>query len=92
MIWLQYNTYDSPPNSELLRKYGHVDVLPLPSDVLALLDETELGSWPYGNPGDEVLLLGDLIVGCVAAKLGGKHMKATLQDRIDWWLEEGQEE
>ncbi|XAO21820.1 hypothetical protein I312_100576 [Cryptococcus bacillisporus CA1280] len=87
-----YNTYDSPPNSELLRKYGHVDVLPLPSDVLALLDETELGSWPYGNPGDEVLLQGDLIVGCVAAKLGGKHMKATLQDRIDWWLEEGQED
>ena len=25
-------------------------------------------------------------------KLGGAHMKATLQDRIDWWLEEGQEE
>ncbi|AAW46458.1 hypothetical protein CNBI2600 [Cryptococcus deneoformans B-3501A] len=87
-----YNTYDSPPNSELLRKYGHVDVLPLPSDMLDLLNETELGSWPYGNPGDEVLLQGDLIVGCVTTKLGGAHMKATLQDRIDWWLEEGQED
>ncbi|OWT40334.1 SET domain-containing protein 6 [Cryptococcus neoformans Bt1] len=87
-----YNTYDSPPNSELLRKYGHVDVLPLPSDMLDLLNETELGSWPYGNPGDEVLLQGDLIVGCVATELGGMHMKATLQDRIDWWLDEGQED
>ena len=46
-----YNTYSAPPNAELLRKYGHVDVLPLPYE-----------DWPYGNPEDDVDIDGASVV------------------------------
>ncbi|KZT29157.1 SET domain-containing protein [Neolentinus lepideus HHB14362 ss-1] len=51
-IW---NTYGDPPNSDLLRRYGHVDVIPLP-------DGGE------GNPADIVEIRADLIVDCVSTK------------------------
>ncbi|KAF8199954.1 SET-domain protein, partial [Mycena galopus ATCC 62051] len=46
-IW---NTYGDLPNAELLRRYGHVDLLPLPNGEL-------------GNPGDVVEITADLAVG-----------------------------
>ncbi|KAJ7933792.1 SET domain-containing protein [Mycena leptocephala] len=45
-IW---NTYGDLPNAELLRRYGHVDMLPLPNGEL-------------GNPGDVVEITADLAV------------------------------
>ncbi|KAJ7467176.1 SET domain-containing protein [Mycena latifolia] len=45
-IW---NTYGDLPNAELLRRYGHVDLLPLPDGTL-------------GNPGDVVEISADLAV------------------------------
>ncbi|WVR03403.1 hypothetical protein IAU60_000394 [Kwoniella sp. DSM 27419] len=90
-----YNTYASPPNAELLRKYGHVDVLPLPKEITDLLQDDEVRGWPYGNPADEVLLDGTLVVEAVAAVLGDKateKWRASVEKRIDWWLEEGQED
>ncbi|KAJ7162078.1 SET domain-containing protein [Mycena filopes] len=48
-IW---NTYGDLPNAELLRRYGHVDVLPLPNGDL-------------GNPGDVVEISADLAVAAV---------------------------
>ncbi|KAH8806828.1 SET domain-containing protein [Flagelloscypha sp. PMI_526] len=48
-IW---NTYGDPPNSDLLRRYGHVDEIPLS-------DEQGGGT---GNPNDIVELRADLIV------------------------------
>ncbi|KAK6905051.1 hypothetical protein L486_02479 [Kwoniella mangroviensis CBS 10435] len=93
-----YNTYASPPNSELLRKYGHVDILPLPSDLLALLTEEEIGGWGYGNPADEVLIDGEMVLKCVEKvtnKQQGEDLdkwKGKMTKRIDWWLEEGQED
>ncbi|KAK7000730.1 ribosomal lysine N-methyltransferase 4 [Favolaschia claudopus] len=45
-IW---NTYGDLPNAELLRRYGHVDMLPLPDGDL-------------GNPGDVVEIPADLAV------------------------------
>nr|XP_031862168.1 uncharacterized protein CI109_002582 [Kwoniella shandongensis]KAA5529240.1 hypothetical protein CI109_002582 [Kwoniella shandongensis] len=90
-----YNTYDSPPNSELLRKYGHVDVLPLPADLVDLLDSSDVGEWPYGNAGDEVLIDGNHVVEAVAAVLGEKADDAwrkSVQKRVDWWLEEDQDD
>ncbi|KAJ7594459.1 SET domain-containing protein [Mycena floridula] len=70
-IW---NTYGDLPNAELLRRYGHVDLLELPD-----------GS--KGNPGDEVEIRADLVTSCldsVAAEV--------VQERIDWWLEEGEDD
>lgn len=88
---LQYNTYASPPNSELLRKYGHVDALPLSADLLAELEPAEVGAYPFGNAGDEVELQGDLLV---SAAVEAGHLARDGEDgaeaRIDWWLEEGQ--
>ncbi|KAJ7451845.1 SET domain-containing protein [Mycena galericulata] len=43
-IW---NTYGDLPNAELLRRYGHVDMLPLPTGE-------------FGNPGDVVEISADL--------------------------------
>ncbi|KAK8844649.1 hypothetical protein IAR55_006496 [Kwoniella newhampshirensis] len=90
-----YNTYDSPPNSELLRKYGHVDVLPLPSDLLKLLDPSDVGDWPYGNAGDEVLIDGNCVVEAVAVALldrADEIWRQSIPKRVDWWLEEGQDD
>ncbi|KZO95503.1 SET domain-containing protein [Calocera viscosa TUFC12733] len=44
-IW---NTYGDPPNSDLLRRYGHVDALPLPDGV--------------GSPSDVVEINADTVV------------------------------
>ncbi|KAJ7121334.1 SET domain-containing protein [Mycena crocata] len=49
-IW---NTYLDLPNAELLRRYGHVDLLPLPTGEL-------------GNPGDVVEIPADLAVAALA--------------------------
>lgn len=72
-----YNTYSAPPNAELLRKYGHVDILPLP----------EYPDWPFGNAEDDVDIDGALVLDTVR-KSGG----SDLDQRVDWWLEAGQEE
>ncbi|CAK9779791.1 SET domain-containing protein [Cutaneotrichosporon oleaginosum] len=79
-----YNTYASPPNSELLRKYGHVDDLPLPDSILSLLTPGELGGHPFGNAGDDVEVPGDLVLAAAAG--------SGLEQRVEWWLEEGQED
>ncbi|WWC58001.1 uncharacterized protein I303_100536 [Kwoniella dejecticola CBS 10117] len=89
-----YNTYASPPNSELLRKYGHVDVLSIPTEQVELLSEEEIGDWPFGNPGDEILIDGKVIIESIEAVLGKKRgdeekWQAKVSKRVDWWLEEG---
>ncbi|ORY22965.1 hypothetical protein BCR39DRAFT_487517, partial [Naematelia encephala] len=81
------NTYDVVPNSGLLRKYGHVDTLPLPAKILSLLSDEEIGQWPLGNPADEVSIAGDLVVEIVTQRAGtGKS--AEYQARVDRWLDE----
>lgn len=92
----QYNTYGSPPNSHLLRKYGHVDVYPLPEEILASLPE-EARTWGLGNEGDEVDLTGEEVLSGVLA-MGSDGVESTgqreeeLKERIDWWLDEGEDE
>ncbi|KAF9001800.1 SET domain-containing protein [Hymenopellis radicata] len=69
-----WNTYGDLPNAELLRRYGHVDLLPLPNGN-------------EGNPGDVVELRADLVVASVAER---KHVSSSVtEERIEWWLEEG---
>jgi len=62
----------------------------LTKDALSLLSEEEIGNWPLGNQGDEVELEGSLVVEAVK-QLGGKS-ETDLAERVDHWLEEGQEE
>ncbi|EIW83379.1 SET domain-containing protein [Coniophora puteana RWD-64-598 SS2] len=50
-IW---NTYGDPPNSDLLRRYGHVDLVPLAQGGL-------------GNPADVVEVRADLVTDVVSA-------------------------
>ncbi|EIN11537.1 SET domain-containing protein [Punctularia strigosozonata HHB-11173 SS5] len=69
-IW---NTYGDPPNSDLLRRYGHVD-------LLALSDGDGMG-----NPSDIVEVRADLVLNHV----NSKKQSHELEERIDWWLEEG---
>jgi SET domain-containing protein 6 len=73
-----------------LRKYGHVDTYPLPEDVLALLEKDEIAEYPLGNPGDEVVLEMDHIVRAIHSVTGKSESK--LQERAEWWMEEGQDE
>ncbi|KAL7411012.1 hypothetical protein BDY24DRAFT_417352 [Mrakia frigida] len=80
-----YNTYAHPPNSDLLRRYGHTDVIP-PSLV--------------GNEEDEVELRCDTLV-AVAEELLEKKAASTegapawdkkawdMEGRVEFWLEEG---
>ncbi|KAJ4483947.1 hypothetical protein J3R30DRAFT_3284112 [Lentinula aciculospora] len=70
-IW---NTYDDLPNNELLRKYGHVDILPLPGGA-------------KGNPADVVEIRADLVLSAFSSQSGTDA--ASSAERIDWWLEEG---
>ncbi len=72
----QWNTYGDPPNSDLLRRYGHVDVVPL---CVPLTGE--------GNPEDVVEVRADLVVSA-ASNASSEH----LQERIDWWLENTDDE
>jgi hypothetical protein len=82
-----------------LRKYGHVDVYPLPEETLSKLPE-ELRIWPNGNEGDEVEITGEVVLdaavqvwaaGSKTAEEQEKY-KAELGERVDWWLEAGEEE
>lgn len=72
----QWNTYGDPPNSDLLRRYGHVDVVPLRPPLSGM-----------GNPEDVVEVRADLVVAAVS-----KKVKYDLQERVDWWLEEADDE
>ncbi|KAI0666004.1 SET domain-containing protein [Trametes maxima] len=72
-IW---NTYGDPPNSDLLRRYGHVDLVPLSPPLSGV-----------GNPGDVVEVRADLVVSVVS-----KKAKCGLQERVDWWLEEADDD
>lgn len=72
-IW---NTYGDPPNSDLLRRYGHVDVLPLSSPLTG-----------EGNPADIVEIRADLVVDVAVNAL-----KNQPQERVDWWLENADDE
>ncbi|KAG6873529.1 hypothetical protein C0995_014399 [Termitomyces sp. Mi166 len=71
-IW---NTYGDLPNAELLRRYGHVDLLPLPKGGA-------------GNPGDVVEIRGDIALSIILGR-GSSLSEDLLRERIDWWLEEG---
>ncbi|KAI8968075.1 SET domain-containing protein [Trametes punicea] len=72
-IW---NTYGDPPNSDLLRRYGHVDLVPLRPPLSGM-----------GNPGDVVEVRADLVVSVISPKV-----KYDLQERVDWWLEEADDD
>ena len=72
----QWNTYGDPPNSDLLRRYGHVDLVPLRPPLSGM-----------GNPGDVVEVRADLVV-----SIASKKVKYDLQERVDWWLEEADDE
>jgi len=71
-IW---NTYGDPPNSDLLRKYGHVDMIPLPQGG-------------EGNPSDIVEVRADLVVSVLIQQNCDISSEST-KERIDWWLDEG---
>jgi SET domain-containing protein 6 len=58
----------------LLRRYGHVDLLPLPQGDI-------------GNPGDVIEIRADLVANAVLEHQS--TLSSELQERIDWWLEEG---
>ncbi|KAG2112090.1 hypothetical protein DEU56DRAFT_843138 [Suillus clintonianus] len=70
-----FNTYGDLPNSDLLRRYGHVDLLPCPHLKGAL-----------GNPQDIAEIRADLVVNVVCADNPNGE---THRQRIEWWLDEG---
>lgn len=71
-IW---NTYGDPPNSDLLRRYGHVDQVPLANGGL-------------GNPADIVEIRADHVMEVVQHKLP-QQTGPWSSERVNWWLEEG---
>ncbi|KAJ9097733.1 hypothetical protein QFC21_004771 [Naganishia friedmannii] len=92
-----YNTYGGPSNSYLLRRYGHIDALPLPSVLLKKLSP-ELRTWPYGNIADDFEISGQDVLEAVVAhwkqtrkgKVTEQEEQAyrkTLLERVDRWLE-----
>ena len=82
-----------------MRKYGHVDVYPLPEALLSKMSE-ESRDWPYGNEGDEVEITGEVVLDAAVQvwSSGSKtaeereKRKTELGERIDRWLEAGDEE
>ena len=91
---MQYNTYGGPSNSYLLRRYGHVDALPLPSDLLKQLS-SELKVWPYGNVADDFEISGKDVLEAVVddwrqrqeGRGNEEDFRAALVERVDRWLE-----
>ncbi|KAJ9094863.1 hypothetical protein QFC19_007792 [Naganishia cerealis] len=92
-----YNTYGGPSNSYLLRRYGHIDALPL-SPVLLKKLSPELRTWPYGNIADDIEISGQDVLEAVVnqwkqnrnGKVTDKEDQAyrnALLERVDRWLE-----
>jgi hypothetical protein len=78
-IW---NTYGDPPNSDLLRQYGHVDLIPCK-------EKTDLlSNFLFENPADEVEMRADTVLDVCLPSLDapGRLKKA------DDWLSLGGEE
>jgi SET domain-containing protein 6 len=61
-----------------LRRYGHVDLLPLPQGG-------------EGNPGDVVEIRADLVVTALSQR-DSNFSSDSCEVRIDWWLENGGDE
>lgn len=78
LIRKQWNTYGDPPNSDLLRRYGHVDQVPLDNGGL-------------GNPADIVEIRADLVVATVERNLPQQSGPSS-SERVHWWLEAGGDE
>jgi len=74
----QWNTYGDPPNSDLLRRYGHVDQVPLANGGV-------------GNPADIVEIRADHVMEIVQHKLP-QPTGPWSSERVNWWLEEGGDE
>ncbi|KAI0066033.1 SET domain-containing protein [Artomyces pyxidatus] len=74
-IW---NTYGDLPNSELLRRYGHVDMISLPDGDL-------------GNPADIVEVRADIVVEILRRRRENEQL-GSITERVDWWLELGGED
>ncbi|KIJ11785.1 hypothetical protein PAXINDRAFT_101548 [Paxillus involutus ATCC 200175] len=99
-----FNTYGDPPNSDLLRRYGHVDLVRLDSassdsacgknedvrmsDNNVRTDSIDVKS--MGNPSDVVEIRADLAVEVVRGF--GSGSKKDMDERIEWWLDEGEDE
>jgi hypothetical protein len=92
---LQYNTYGGPSNSYLLRRYGHVDALPLPADLVKRFTP-ELRTWPFGNVADDFEVSGQAVLEAVVedwreknkGKAGDEEaFRGKLVERVDRWLE-----
>ncbi|KAI6165961.1 SET domain-containing protein [Pisolithus thermaeus] len=91
-----FNTYGDPPNSDLLRRYGHIDLVPLnvgsmPSTpVVSLSPELGVATNTLGNPSDVVEIKADLVVDAVRLQWVTEGQRdRDIMDRIEWWLEEG---
>jgi len=75
-IW---NTYGDPPNADLLRRYGHVDI--------TLLNQG--GPFPYGNPSDDVEIPADLVFDICAPGTGEEQKTRKIEVWMD--LDESEE-
>ncbi|KAF8837690.1 SET domain-containing protein [Paxillus ammoniavirescens] len=100
-----FNTYGDPPNSDLLRRYGHVDLVRLASassdsacgkneDVQ--MSDDNIGTDAIdvkgmGNPSDVVEIGADLAVEVVCGFRSGSKKK-DMDERIEWWLDEGEDD
>ncbi|KAL1721914.1 hypothetical protein EV715DRAFT_270783 [Schizophyllum commune] len=81
-----WNTYADPPNSALLRRYGHVDVIN-PAQSLGSDAQENVAGAP--NPADIVEVRADLVVRSAIERAGGSNAEEAAKERIDWWLDEG---
>jgi SET domain-containing protein 6 len=77
-----FNTYSSPPDAELLRKYGHLEQADLSDALRTDLGEELVANYPYGNDGDEVDIETSLVLEVI------KVQGVQAEERVDWWLEE----
>lgn len=67
---MQWNTYGNPPNADLIRRYGHVDLVPMEDGSL-------------GNPSDVVEISADLAVKLVDAEELAQRVDFFLEEGGD---------
>ncbi|KAI6001651.1 SET domain-containing protein [Pisolithus orientalis] len=94
-----FNTYGDLPNSNLLRRYGYVDLVPLNVDTEKRAASTPVGNLSpevevtvnvLGNPSDVVEIKADLVVDVACLQWATKEQgEKDTTDRIEWWLDEG---
>jgi hypothetical protein len=80
----QYATYGAVANNFLLRRYGYVDVSPLPTDMVKKFNK-DLKVWPFGNIWDDFDIPAEAIITACREDYAKKYK--SMERQMNYYLD-----